>query len=55
MSWDAEASNPMVTDEPGIWVAKRDGVVVLTWNERDPNGGPTHWRLSKSAGGVVHG
>ncbi|BCB18042.1 hypothetical protein OCUBac02_09360 [Bosea sp. ANAM02] len=40
MRWNAAASNPMVSTEPGIWEAP-DG--SFTWC--DKNGlGPSHWR-----------
>lgn len=40
MYWDAALVNPLVGPEPGVWVLEGGG---LTWCDRDPAVGPTHW------------
>jgi len=43
--WNPFASNNLVQDEKGMWaIHGRDGALLMTWYEKDPDGAPTHWK-----------
>ena len=46
MQWDSRASNPLAQQGTGIWVLRNavTGQTEMTWTEKDPEVGPTHWR-----------
>ncbi len=45
MCWDVNATNGMFPGVAGFWVTPDwPGPQSFTWNDRDPDGAPTHWR-----------
>jgi hypothetical protein len=45
MRWQADAKNALFPGVVGFWITPDfPGPHSFTWNESDPDAGPTHWR-----------